>query len=113
MFFQALEEFPPGRVGRDRLAHYDDVETGKPQLVSAERFPHDAFYSVASDGFFAVFLGNRKAESRQPEAVPAAQYGKPIVLTSRGTLEHPGKCRGIEQPVVFRKPLRRIEFQIV
>lgn len=113
MLFETLEEVPPGGAGRHWLVHNDDVEPGKRILVPAERFPHGAFDVVAPDGRLAVFLGDREAESRKPEIVAAAQYGKPIVTTSRGALEYPGKCRRIEQPVVFRKPLRRIEFQIV
>lgn len=111
MRLETREQFLVGSACRRALVHDDDVESGKLILVLAKRFPNDPLYPVSTGRPAAVFFRYRKPQPSELEIVSTAQYGKPVVATSRGFVEDTIERRSIEQPVVFRKPVRRFAFQ--
>ena len=69
-----------------------------------ERLPDDAFDSVSTGRWPAVFLRDRQSKSGNALVILSAKHGKPFVPTARGFLEDARVRGGIKQPFVFLEP---------
>lgn len=95
-----------------RLVHYDDIQTVQPGLLLSKRFSNHAFNPVAPSSLFAIFFGNREPQSRELQIIFAAKHRKPVVAASHCLVKNTRERRRILQPLVIRKPLRRLGLQV-
>lgn len=112
MLLEAALQFVVGRIAGRHLIHDNKVNTLQFLAVATKGFPDYAFDSVTIYCSFAMFFGNRQPQSCNPQIVVPAQHCKPLVPAACGFIEDTRKRRSVQQPVVFRKPVRVAAFQI-